>query len=290
MFGIDWISPKSASAESDVSIHGTGFGPEQLESRVQLNSTEMPVIEWSDRLIRFQITSGAESGPIQVVISEHPSNPADLQIITMSDVLDLLYQATTVQVTLSGQFVLERCQWSPGCGSQFTGSDAIAVTNDCDRFTYECKEASPLVWNGNGFSSSLNFEGYYQNVSLAVHGEVAVDGSRALTIEGHNVCIANPLYHAPSNESILECHDIELFELDLDESRISYRATGSAVQQLVDEFYKYRMIVEYQPGDRPGEPGELRYIYTSYKSLNWDNEDHPPEGEKNRYYLQCQKG
>src|SRR5262249_52101994 len=70
---ITGITPASGPVNTPVQISGSGFGPSQ-GSTVNINSTALNVVTWSDTQISATIPTSATTGPVQVTVGAINSN------------------------------------------------------------------------------------------------------------------------------------------------------------------------------------------------------------------------
>ncbi len=78
--GISSVSPSISAPGASVTIQGSNFGSSEGTSVLTLNGQPIQVSTWSNAQITLAVPSDASSGPLQVTVSNTPSNPVPLNV------------------------------------------------------------------------------------------------------------------------------------------------------------------------------------------------------------------
>jgi len=221
VFGITDLTPKYVNPGDTLTISGKGFGDTQQSNTVTVDDQFVDVLTWSDNEIVILTPDVADSGCVNVIMNDQPSNPGYVVNLSAVNLLDYLQQTTYVLAYYRG--------W-------FTSWEIVDTIQSCSGVSLHSSVNYPLIWDGTAFGCSYSESDYgeweeYSSSSFQVSGTVSDDGSMLLAIdERYSYSGDNGSHSYWYGESQLSVSSIELESADLENLVFRYRISGTIIE------------------------------------------------------------
>ncbi len=153
------VTPTTATAGTQVTFTGTGFGATQGSGNVWLGSTYANVISWNDTQVVATVASGAKSGTAQILQGGVWSDVVNFTVITpvVTTVTPALARAET-QVTITGSgFGATQGSGNVWLGSTYANVISWSDTQVVATVASGAKSGTAQILQGGVWSAPINF-------------------------------------------------------------------------------------------------------------------------------------